>query len=540
MARNFDYIVVGAGSAGAVVAARLSEDPAVSVLLLEAGGWDRQLMLRMPLGFHSTRYPETNWHYETEPEPHLGGRVLPLPRGKVIGGSSTVNAMVYSRGHPRDYDLWRQAGCTGWSHAEVLPYFKRSEANFRGAGPYHGGDGPMAVSRMETSRLLYEPVAEAARRLGYAITEDHHGAEPEGFGKAEATTGKGRRASTARAFLYPARRRPNFTIELGALTTRVLIENGRATGVEYRRNGERQTARAAREIVLAGGAYNSPQLLMLSGIGPADELRRHGIPVVADLPGVGRNLSEHAAVFIHYATSRPVSLLNELRFDRVAVSLLRWLAFGTGVFASQGTSCHALIRTRPELERPDIQIFFNPVRLDARVWFPGIRPVQQHQINATIILLHPESRGRLRLRSADPMAPPRIVLNLLAERGDAATLIRGLRAARRVYATEPLAGLVARELAPGAEAASDEALDAYLRRSLVTSHHPVGTCSMGEGPNSVVDPQLRVRGIAALRVADASIMPTVPGGNTNAPAIMVGEKAADLIRGRALPPATAA
>jgi choline dehydrogenase len=533
---EFDYIIVGAGSAGCVIANRLTEDPSVKVLLLEAGGEDNQFFYRMALGFHSWRYPETNWSFETEPEPHLGGRRLPLPRGKVLGGSSTINAMLYSRGHPGDYDLWRQMGCTGWGFEDVLPYFKRSESNWRGESDYHGASGPLQVSRVAMERFLGEPVIEAARKLGYPITDDHHGEVPEGFGGGDTTTdARGRRSSAARAYLYPARSRPNLTIATHAYATKLILENRTARGVGYVRDGQERQAFAGREVILAGGVYNSPQLLMLSGIGPADHLRELGIEPVLDLPGVGRNLSEHAGYWTQHSTREPITLLRELRADKAALSLARWLAFGSGVMASQSNSCHAEIRTREELVQPDIQIYFNPVRPDAKPWFPGIVPQQEHRLTSVVCLLQPKSRGWMELRSADPRDKPRITLNLLADRSDIDTMVRSVALVRELYGTDPLAGLIASELMPGPEVRTAEEIEQWLRETLITTHHSVGTCAMGIGEEAVVDPQLRVRGIEGLRVCDASIMPTVPGGNTNAPSIMVGEKASDLIRGRELP-----
>jgi choline dehydrogenase len=534
---DYDYIIVGAGSAGCVIANRLTADPSVSVLLLEAGGWDGQFLMKMPLGAHLSRYPQLNWGFRSEIEPGLGDRPLMLPRGKGMGGSSAVNAMAYSRGHPKDYDLWRQAGCEGWGYADVLPYFRRSEKSWQGETPYHGGSGEMAVEQTPLHDKLYAEIVASAQANGYEETPDHHGAQPEGFGVMQFTVDRGRRASTSQAFIHPIRQRTNLSIETGALTRRILIEDGRAVGVEYEQDGRIKAARASREVVLSAGAYGSPQILMLSGIGPADHLREIGVEPVLDLPGVGANLSEHASYFIHYKLKRKISYLRYLRWDKVALNLAQWWLLRSGPFAHQATSVHAQVRTRPELERPDMQIFFNPASMLAAPWFPLVKPEPVHEFNAIMILLHPESRGWVKLRSADPKDAPRIFLNILSERRDVETLIAGLRIARKVFETPPMADEIDHEMAPGTDVQSDAELEAYLRRAAMVSHHPVGTCAMGHGATAVVDPQLRLRGIAGLRVADASIMPTVPGGNTNAPTIMVGEKAADLIRGKSLPPA---
>ena len=536
MPDSFDYVIVGAGSAGAVIANRLTEDPSVSVLLLEAGDWSDDILMKMPLGAHLMRHPHLNWGYTSEVIPYLG-RPMPLPRGKAVGGSSLVNAMAYSRGHPKDYDQWRQMGNEGWGYADVLPYFRRSERSWRGEGKYHGGSGELGVSRGGIKGRFYEETVEAAKKLGYQESPDLHGEVPEGFSIPEFTHWKGRRVSTAHAFLEPIRGRKNLKIETRAHANRVLLEGKRAVGVEYARDGQVKTARASREVILSGGAYNSPQLLMLSGIGPAEELRQLGIEPVLDLPGVGKNISEHASFFIAYRTKGRISLLKHLRWDRLMANLAKWWFLGSGPFAVQATTAHAQVRTRPELERPDIQIYFNPARMDARPWFPLLAPPQEDQINALAVLLHPDSRGWMTLRSADPRDPPRIFLNLFSERSDVDTLIRGLRIARQVFETEPVASLVEEEVSPGRQVQTDAEFEAYLKKACLVSHHPVGTCKMGHDAMAVVDPQLRVRGIEALRVCDASIMPTVPGGNTNAPSIMVGEKAADLIRGRSLPPA---
>ncbi|MCD9028723.1 GMC family oxidoreductase N-terminal domain-containing protein [Luteimonas sp. BDR2-5] len=530
---TYDYIVVGAGSAGCVVASRLSEDADVRVLVLEAGGNDSHPLLRMPMGFMKALFrPEFTWPLQTEPEPYLDGRRLPLPRGKVLGGSSSINGMFYMRGHPRDFDEWRDLGCEGWGFEDVLPYFRRSEDSWRAPDRYHSRGGALQVRAIDTAHLLHEPMMRTAAAAGYATSEDIDGDVTEGFARGDVTIDhRGRRASAARAFLHPAMRRSNLTVRTRATTARVLVEQDRATGVEYRHGDEVHIARATREVILCGGAYNSPQLLMLSGIGPPDELRRHGIEVLHALPGVGGNLSEHPRVLLQFEATRPVTFLNQLRFDRALWSALRWSVGGGGPFATQINSCNIVIRTAPGLDRPDIQLCANPVRMDAGLWFPGVVAAKPHRLTTMVCLLHPVSRGRVGLHSADPAGLPRIELNLFAAEEDFATMRRGIRAARDIYRTAPQSELTGEEIAPGPAAQSDAALDAFIRATAGVTQHPVGTCRMGTGDDAVVDPQLRVRGIRGLRVADASIMPTVPGANTNAAAIMIGEKAADLIRG---------
>ena len=533
MAETFDYVIVGAGSAGCVLANRLSEDGRNRVLLIEAGAPDSHLGTRMPLGFMAMAgKPGTDWGYVSEPEPGLGGRRVPLPRGRMLGGCSSINGMIYMRGHARDYDEWAALGCVGWSHDDVLPYFRRMESSWRGAGDRHGGSGPLPVREVRHDRLMMDPIMASVRAAGHCESGDLSVVQ-EGFASCEVTIdARGRRASTSRVYLRPARSRPNLAVITDATVTRVILEGTNAVGVAYRHQGREIEVRAGREVILSGGAYNSPKLLMLSGIGPAGALRAHGIVPIVDLPGVGANLSEHPMVYVEFAISEPTTFLHQLRFDRAALSTLRWALLGTGPFATQVTSCAVMLRTDPALGRPDIQLMFLPIRLDARLWFPGIRKRQRHLISVMVIQLHPEGRGRVELASAEPDAPPAIRLGLLSNERDRADLRRGIDAVRAIFAEAPLAGMTAGELKPGADRTDDAALDAFLRDHVRITQHPVGTCSMGVGPDAVTDPQLRVVGVDGLRVVDASIMPRVPGGNTNAAVIMVAEKAADMILGR--------
>jgi choline dehydrogenase len=526
-----DFIVVGAGTAGCVLANRLSADPGCRVMLLEAGGGDNHPAVRMPVGFmRALQRADLTWGFRTEPEPHLQGRVLPVPRGRLLGGSSSINGMFHIRGDRRDFDDWAAAGCTGWSYDEVLPYFVKSESNWRGDGPFHGGAGPLQVNAIDTRHLLAEPLREAAREAGHRLNDDYDGEHHDGIARGDVAIDRnGRRHSSARAYLHPVLSRPNLQLWTRALSERVLIDDGRAVGVQVRRGGRVLRVRARREVLLSGGTYGSPQLLMLSGVGPAEDLQRLGIPVQRALAGVGGNLIEHPRMPLQFRARQPLTFLRQLRFDRAVLSVLRWAFTGGGPFATQICSGTLLLKSDPALDRPDIQLLCNPVRLDARLWFPVLRPAQEHSLYITVCQLYAKSRGRVTLRSADPADKPRIAMNLFSHEADFRSMREGLRAARRLYAQPALASLVDIETLPGAALQSDAALDDAIRALGGITHHPVGTCAMGIGPDAVVDPGLRVHGVAGLRVVDASVMPAIVGGNTNAATLMIAEKAADLI-----------
>jgi choline dehydrogenase-like flavoprotein len=537
---SHDYVIVGAGSAGCVLANRLSEEKGVSVLLIEAGGPATGLFKNMPIAF--PRYVlrrDLNWNFVSEPEAYLGGRYIDVPRGRALGSPSAINGMVYARGHRDDYDDWARAGLRDWSYAHVLPYFKRSENSWLGENFYHGATGPLEV-RVPATNMMYRELRAATVAAGYPSTDDVHGAHSEGAHRSEMTISRGRRGNMARLYLAPAMRRSNLTVISHAQAARVVLDGTRAVGVEYVLDGQRAVAHAAREVILSAGAYGSPWLLMLSGVGPADELKQHGIAPVVGLPGVGGNLIEHPFLFIGWK-AQTAQFVSQLRCDRAAVSVLRWALFGSGPFATNGAAGHVFIRTSSEAVRPDMQLTCIAAEMSSReIWYPFFGEPPVHTIGVGVSMIRQDSRGVVSLRSADPFDPPRIRFNLFQERSDMARMVRGVRAARRIYNQEPLKRLIGEEIEPGAAIESDADLEAFVRRVGAITQHPVGTCKMGMAGDAtaVVDADLRVRGVSALRVIDASIMPNVPAGNTNAPTIMIAEKGADIVSGRGqLPPA---
>ncbi len=541
-ADEFDYIIVGAGSAGCVLAYRLSADPNNRVLVLEAGGPDTDPMIHIPLGLgrmHDKRAHD--WGYDAEPERQLDNREIEAMRGKVVGGSSSINVMAYVRGHRGDYDRWAQKGATGWSYADVLPYFRRMENWEEGGDTWRGDDGPLHTQRARSTDPLWDAWIEAGNAMGFGFTEDYNGEKQEGIGRSQSTIHLGKRDSAARAFLRPALRRRNVELRTNVHATRVVMEGTRATGIEYYRLGRPTVVRAAKEVILSGGVFNSPQLLMLSGIGPADHLRDVGIEPVVDSPYVGKNLQDHLAVHVTAKRKKPGPFLKEMRFDRMAVSMIRAQLFGTGPGTVLPGGLHGFVKTRPELATTDIQFLFRGAATNAHLWFPGIRPAYKDGFGVRPVLLHPESRGEVLLRSADPFDRVRIIQNFLDVPSDLETLKTGVKLARDMLNQPAMDAFREVEATPGPDAKTDADIEAWIRRTALTAHHPSCTTPMGTDERAVLDPDCRVRGAENLRVVDASSMPDLVSGNINAAVLVIAEKISDHILGREpLAPATAA
>jgi len=530
MDAEFDYIIVGAGSSGCVLANRLSADPANRVCLVEAGKEDKSFLVHLPIGvawlFH---HKDLNWRFNSTPQKHAGGREIYIPRGKVLGGSSSINGMIYTRGHPTDYDDWAAAGNPGWSFREVLPYFRRSEHNVEfGDSPYHGKDGELNVQFLDMYNPLCDVMFDAAQQMQYKLIDDFCGPDHEGFAKRQVTMKNGRRHSTAEAFLKPVRNRANLTVMTETLTRRVIVENGRAMGIEVERGGRVEVLRARKEVVLSAGVIGSPHILQLSGIGNADKLSKLGIPVVHHLPGVGEGLREHISAAVQYSSPTTVPWgLSWRTVPWMAWQALRYVFQRKGFFANNMLHAGGFIKTDPSLPRPDVQLILMPVHRDATG-----RMGRGHGFALIAIVLRAESRGTVEPASADPRDNPLIDPHFLEEDDDVETLVKGVKIARTMLQSKPFAPYRGEELKPGMEVRTDDEWRKFVRENFVTVFHPVGTCRMGPDAGAVVDAELKVHGVEGLRVVDASIMPTLIGGNTNAPAIMIAEKAADMMLGR--------
>ncbi|HSY08059.1 MAG TPA: choline dehydrogenase [Steroidobacteraceae bacterium] len=532
---SFDYVIVGAGSAGCVLADRLSADGAHTVLVLEYGGSDRALSIQMPaalsIPMNSDKY---NWGYHTEAEPGLGGRRLHTPRGKVLGGSSSINGMVFVRGNPQDFDRWQEEGARGWAYRHVLPYFRRAEQRAEGADEYRGDAGRVQVRCGTLENPLHRAWLEAGRQAGYPVSADINGFQQEGVGRLDMSVGNGRRCSTARAYLRPALRRRNLSVRTRARATRILFDGRRATGIGYRRGGQELIARARREVLVCCGPINSPQLLKLSGVGPAEELRSWGIALVQELPGVGENLQDHLEFYFQVACKEPVTLYSAMDPFSKALIGARWLLFKDGIGASNQFETGGFIRSAAGVSYADIQYHFLP----AAVSYDGATLVNEHGFQAHVGPMRSQSQGWVRLRSANPEDPPRILFNYMSRDADWVQMRACVRLTREIFAQRAFDRYRGRELQPGVAVQSDAEIDAFVREHVQTAYHPSCSCKMGraEDPLAVVDQEARVRGVTGVRVVDSSIMPSVTTGNLNAPTIMIAEKAADHILGRALLP----
>jgi len=540
---NWDYIVIGAGSSGSVVAARLSEDENVRVLVLEAGPWDRSLRLKIPIaGMTMRNDPRASWQYASEPEPGLDGRQIEAPRGRVVGGSSAINGAVYNRGHPDDFSLWASAGLPDWDYASVLPYFRRIEDHWRGGDAFHGAGGPVPVSTIPHRSPLTPYALAAAREAGYPLSDDWVGPNPEGWGIPDINVDRrGRRITSATAFLKPAlRKRRNIEIRPNALTLRLLVENGRAVGVEYERNGRIETVHAEREIVLSAGAIGSPHLLLLSGIGRADELKAAGIKPVHDLPGVGRNFNDQPMFFTLRRSKLPVTIESTLRLDRLAFEMGKWmLGIGKSPLSGPPAIAAANIRTVQGRSAPDLRFMLSGATHDSRPWLPLIKAGAGHVVLAMCAVAHPRSRGSITLASTDPRWPPRILYNLLTDPWDIEEARRGYRLLADYLAQPSLAKVLGETLWFDRDVKTDEDVDAFIRRAAGTTAHPIGACQMGVDDDAVVDAECRVRGLEGLRVVDTSVFPGQLSGNPHATAVMLGDRIADVISGKApLSPST--